>query len=79
MLVAPAPYRLIVRDISLLFNPKLNVILSCFNLLPPLHSLLTSDSLAMLHKKHYISAEQSPCCSDAPGNAGFETFDSLDS
>ena len=67
-----------MRDISLLFNPKLKVILSCFNILPTLHILLTSDSLAMLHKEHYISAEQSACFSDALRSAGFGTFDSLD-
>ncbi len=35
--------------------------------MPPLHSLLTCDLLAMMHMEYYTSVEQSACCSDALG------------
>jgi len=65
--VIGAPTLKILRDIALPFHPKLKVIAFCFNL-SPIHSVLTCDSRAMLHMKHFTSAEQSTCCSDALGS-----------
>ncbi len=63
-------------SLSVIFRPKLKALATSFNM-PPLHSLLTSDSIVMMHMEQSactILREQSACCFDALGKAVFFFF-----